>query len=316
MKMDSERLMSRPVLAMGLMLMIVILGGCIVGEKPLRGPRGAERGQGSPMETGSVQLAGQRCPPGAYVIGFDAHGKILCSQGTPSVPEEIRTECPEGANLGPRAKLQLCNLSGRTLTGSNLQQANLLLANFESSNLSGANLSSTHLSGANLRSANLEGANLRGVVGLKAKKNGDATESRATDFTAAILQKADFTGAFLIGAKFQDAVWGNTICPDGRNSDEDDGDGGTCTKNLVAMGLTIEDNPPIGKGGVVTNRFSIAVDAALVCVIVNEDGSVANATEIERFTVQPGKTHSWSGTCPTVPPQRSHITVTAAPHLS
>ena len=163
---------------------------------------------------------------------------------------------------------------------------------------------------------NLKGANVRGAVGLKAKKNGESTESLATDFTGANVENADFTGAFLIGATFEGARWGNTICPDGRNSDDDDGDKLTCTKNLIAMELTIQDNPPIGKQGVVTNGFSIAVDAALVCVIVNEDETIASATNIDTFTIQSGKAHSWSGTCPAVPPKRSRITVTASPHLS
>jgi uncharacterized protein YjbI with pentapeptide repeats len=56
----------------------------------------------------------------------------------------------------------------------------------------------------------------------------------------------DFTGANLTGAnlsllradgpdafRFDRAIWSNTTCPDGSNSDADDGDGSTCLSNLL-----------------------------------------------------------------------------------
>jgi len=43
----------------------------------------------------------------------------------------------------------------------------------------------------------------------------------------------DLTGVDLSGADLSGAMWGNTTCPDGTNSSEDDGDGYTCLNNLI-----------------------------------------------------------------------------------
>ena len=147
-KEELNRFVLGPVVIMSLPLVISINTGCVVAEKPLPDTRSSSDRHGDSSEQELVRLAGQRCPQGAFVIGFDRKGQILCSHGTPSVPEEKpRDECQNNINIKPRAKLQLCNLSGRNLTKSNLQEANLLLANLENSNLSGANLSGAHLSG-------------------------------------------------------------------------------------------------------------------------------------------------------------------------
>jgi len=37
----------------------------------------------------------------------------------------------------------------------------------------------------------------------------------------------------LTGADLTDVIWLNTTCPDGTNSNGDDGDGGTCLSNLL-----------------------------------------------------------------------------------
>ena len=78
--------------------------------------------------------------------------------------------------------------------------------------------------GANLSRASLDGVRCTRVeVGC--------------DFSRANLSGADLTG--LRGTRsttdlvFDRAVWSNTTCPDGSNSDTDDGDGLTCLSNLL-----------------------------------------------------------------------------------
>jgi len=95
---------------------------------------------------------------------------------------------------------------GTMLAGCNLKQVNLAGAYLANANLSAANLKGANLSRANLSGANLTNANLKDVV-----------------FTDATL-----LGAQLAGAN-TNALWSNTICPDGTNSDAN---GGTCIGHL------------------------------------------------------------------------------------
>jgi len=78
---------------------------------------------------------------------------------------------------------------------------------YVTANLSDANLKDVNLSRANLVNAKLIGANLRNVV-----------------FTNATL-----LGAQLQGANVNGALWSNTMCPDGTNSNSN---GGTCRGHL------------------------------------------------------------------------------------
>ena len=50
------------------------------GDTGATGPQGNIGPQGEP---GTTQLANQTCPAGAYVTGFDAAGRIVCSNVTP-----------------------------------------------------------------------------------------------------------------------------------------------------------------------------------------------------------------------------------------
>lgn len=49
-------------------------------------------------ETGSPGLAGQVCPQGSYVIGFDSSGNILCSDVCGNLHLENDEECDDGNN--------------------------------------------------------------------------------------------------------------------------------------------------------------------------------------------------------------------------
>ena len=83
------------------------------------------------------------------------------------------------------------NYSGQDLTGQNLSGQDLTGAN-----LSNANLFRTNLTGANLTGANLSNAN----------------------FFRANLTGANFFRANLTGANFSEAIFLNTICPNGNNT--------------------------------------------------------------------------------------------------
>jgi hypothetical protein len=90
------------------------------------------------------------------------------------------------------------------------------------------------------------------------------------------LNNADLRNANLLGAKrkvgthLTGATWGNTICADGSNSDDDDGDNFTCESNFPAnqpptVSLTSPaDNTTVTKGA----TMNISADAA------DSDGSV------------------------------------------
>jgi hypothetical protein len=124
-----------------------------------------------------------------------------------------------GSTPGNGCDLHGANLSGANLAGANLTNANLQVADLSKARLTGANLSGANLNVANLFQATLINANLTGATVLSAF-------GAAADLTG-----ADFTNADLTGANFQfvtgadSAIWSNTTCPDGSNSD---GNGGTC----------------------------------------------------------------------------------------
>ncbi|MEP7216826.1 MAG: pentapeptide repeat-containing protein, partial [Anaerolineaceae bacterium] len=60
---------------------------------------------------------------------------------------------------------------------------------------------------------------------------------RDVDFSGAHLGGVRLADANLLRAGFKgallDAFWSNTICPDGTNSDLDDGDAKSCANNLI-----------------------------------------------------------------------------------
>jgi uncharacterized protein YjbI with pentapeptide repeats len=92
--------------------------------------------------------------------------------------------------------LSYADLSNAYLVGVNAQRPDQL------------KMHRTNLMGAHLNSANLAGAYM----------------------AEAKLQNADLTGANLTEVDLSGALWSNTICPDGTNSDND---GGTCLGHLA-----------------------------------------------------------------------------------
>jgi hypothetical protein len=104
-------------------------------------------------------------------------------------------------------RLDRANLRGADLSFADLSLAELPGANLLDADLFGANLTDAHLTGANLLEADLFGANL----------------------TGANLRDANLRRANLFGVDLTRVRWGNTICPDGTNSDAN---GGTCEGHL------------------------------------------------------------------------------------
>jgi len=208
-------------------------------------------------------LAGQTCPAGEYVTGFDASGDIICSGEGGGA--EVGPDC---ANPGPRTDLHNCDLSGANLanydlTAANLSGANLTNAIMTSVILFNANLTGADLSGADLFTeiyylrANLRGANLSGttLIGTNLGNtilegvnmtNADATganlsdaDLRYADLSYSNLTNVNLTNAYLYwtilgyanlsGADLTGVTWIQTICPDTTNSSNV---GGTCEGHL------------------------------------------------------------------------------------
>src|SRR6266571_3249844 len=148
------------------------------------------------------------------------------------------------------ANFQVADLSGASLMGANLsdaylakvdlsnahlQQAYLCYASFigaptETSNLHLTNLSNAHLSGANLIGADLTRANLSGA-NLNSTDI-DPSCPQGNPPLAANLTNANLKGARMSDANLTGVIWGNTICPDGRKSDDV---GDSCINDLIVQ---------------------------------------------------------------------------------
>ena len=109
------------------------------------------------------------------------------------------------------ANLIDANLNGADISSSDLSYADLEWANVRYADLNGSDLSETYLYNTNMEGTGLMGANLNNAytVGLR-------------------LIDANLLGADLSGIEWAGIYWGNTICPDGSNSDDN---GNTCENN-------------------------------------------------------------------------------------
>jgi hypothetical protein len=169
---------------------------------------------GSPIAgCASVPLSGASAACSEIYGPAGGHNIVATYSGFPSFMESTSPTLTEIVTKTPCATLAGCNLHGLSLTNANLAGANLSAANLLRADLSGANLAGANLSGANLNGANLIGANLIG------------SNLSGANFNGANLSQANLSGALTTGANFNRVLWGNTICPDGTNSNSD---GGTC----------------------------------------------------------------------------------------
>ncbi|HEY5476780.1 MAG TPA: pentapeptide repeat-containing protein [Tepidiformaceae bacterium] len=117
--------------------------------------------------------------------------------------------------------------------GGDFHGGDLRLADLRGCDLSGANLAGADLEGAVLAGAKLAGADLTGAKLFKVDAAGaDLTRAR---LDRAIISHTSFEGANLKGASVTMTLlrprYGNTTCPDGSNSEAEDGDGRTCERN-------------------------------------------------------------------------------------
>jgi uncharacterized protein YjbI with pentapeptide repeats/DNA-binding CsgD family transcriptional regulator len=121
-----------------------------------------------------------------------------------------------------------CTAPGGVFVGADLRYADLRGCDLSRADLSGADLGYAVLAGANLSGANMTGAKLLWTDATNANLRGTNLAGGVVSHSS--LEGADLRGASLANALFRPA-YGNTICPDGTNSDADDGDSLTCDRN-------------------------------------------------------------------------------------
>ena len=189
-----------------------------------RGRRGPQGPQGEQGPSGISGIADQICGEGESIYGFDLDGSILCSATgappeptpdltptpTPDPSQDTGPECLDATNLVPGADLSGCDLSDLDLSGIDLKRATLHYAILHNTNLTEGNLSSVDLSYADLSEAILYNCEW-------------VQEYFDADVVWQCTLSTDLTGV----------TWRSTTCPDGSNSNEDDGDGYTCLDNLI-----------------------------------------------------------------------------------
>ena len=210
------------------------------------------------------------------IYATNAKGK-----GSTSAALKIQPSTTQNCSFfGPYANLQSCNLAGAGIPAdADLSNANLTNANLSGVNLTGANLTDANLTSADVNGVNLNGADLTNAV-LTGVQSGSVTGTPAAlptnwqlvngyllgpgaNLTNAVLTganlanadlaNANFTGANLNtaiagGANFTSAIWANTTCPDGTNSNND---GGTCANHVClshsdGVGQTYDSCVPLG----------------------------------------------------------------------
>jgi uncharacterized protein YjbI with pentapeptide repeats len=193
---------------------------------------------------------------GAIMVGANLRGAVIetrgghdisFADGTGVVFEGglVAQMIADDASL-PRARMRLVDAPGSSFKRADLRQADFsptspgaggpgrpMGVSFAEANLSLANLFGTECRvfdsspGCDFTRAILRGANLRGI-----RCQPQSPNATACVFTGADLTGADLTGAQLLSVALDGVIWSNTICPDGTNSDDADGDGSTCLSNL------------------------------------------------------------------------------------
>jgi uncharacterized delta-60 repeat protein len=201
-------------------------GGQVVGSGELLYPGRAEHAVSWTEAGGPVDLG--------TLGGSSSNARAVNNRGQVVGYSYTRTPTGDGpihavlwepiANLGCHGTLAGCNLQGMNLGGAYLVDANLTGTQLIGADLTGANLSGANLTRANLKDANLTGANL--------------------------------TNAQLDPTHVLGAIWSNTVCPDGTNSDAA---GGTCVHEgpgALLWKRTLDDAPFRGGGP----ALSVALD--------------------------------------------------------
>jgi len=171
-----------------------------------------------------------------------------------------------------------------------------------------------------MHSIDFEGANMQNAVFTGSILNSvdlKETDLRGADFSftgliASPMRNADLRNATLLGAgitsenMLDGVTWSNTICPEGSNSDDDDGDNFTCESNLNDNDPpTVSLTSPADNTTVTTDEIvTVSADAA------DSDGSVvwvefyANGVRINLDSTAP-YSYDWS------PPVNGTYAITA-----
>lgn len=184
---------------------------------------------GEDGESGSASsLAGQRCAPGRFVYGVDDDSEIMC-RVVESPP--FTAECLPPADWDIGSDLSFCDVSGVSLVGLRM----LMDTTWDNANMTAISFSvGTEIGNASFRGAYLDHANLFRVV-LTGADFTDATlrfaDLRLADLTNADLSFADLKYADASTATITGAIFNNTLCPDGTNSNDN---AGTCEGHMSA----------------------------------------------------------------------------------
>ena len=177
---------------------------------------------GAGVPTGTVTFFAGGTPLGTVPLHANA-GVTTATLTTASLPAgtyAITAAYAGDANVAASTSAVLTQYVNTDLRGYPTFQGGLDLRGAQ---LPGATLVGVDLTGAWMQQANLAGANLRGARLVR------AVLLRA-DLRGADLRDADLSGALLGAARLSGVQWGNTICPDGSNSDAH---GGTCLGHLL-----------------------------------------------------------------------------------
>ena len=104
-----------------------------------------------------------------------------------------------------------CEVAGEDFSDSDLNSSVFFEADVQSATFVNSNLSDSDFSGALAANADFTGATLADSIIVGA------------DFSGADFTNANLTGAFVFETTVTNAIWSNTICPDGTNSDSNNG---------------------------------------------------------------------------------------------
>lgn len=104
-----------------------------------------------------------------------------------------------------------CEVAGEDFSDSDLNSSVFFEADVQSAIFVNSNLSDSDFSGALATNADFTGATLADSIIVGA------------DFSGADFTNANLTDAFVFETTVTNAIWSNTICPDGTNSDANNG---------------------------------------------------------------------------------------------
>ena len=136
----------------------------------------------------------------------------------PEEPEPpVETAPPPAVEAGPEPEDPCevnpasCEVAGEDFSDSDLNSSVFFEADVQFAIFVNSNLSDSDFSGALATNADFTGATLADSIIVGA------------DFTGADFTNANLTDAFVFETTVTNAIWSNTICPDGTNSDSNNG---------------------------------------------------------------------------------------------